>query len=50
MTVLVLLLNESGITTVDLVKIDVQGFEGHVLRGLRETIVRSPNLTILMEF
>src|SRR5437588_6680829 len=50
LTVLDLLLKESGITTVDLVKIDVQGFEGHVLRGLRETIVRSPNFTILMEF
>lgn len=45
-----LLLEELGITVVDLVKIDVQGFEGHVLRGMRETIARSPNLTILMEF
>ncbi len=44
------LLKELGIATVDLVKIDVQGFEGHVLRGMRETIARSPNLTILMEF
>ena len=45
-----LLLKELGIGAVDLVKIDVQGFEGHVLRGMRETIARSPNLTILMEF
>jgi len=45
-----LLLRELGIVTVDLVKIDVQGFEGRVLRGMRETIARSPNLTILMEF
>jgi FkbM family methyltransferase len=45
-----LLLKELGIATVDLVKIDVQGFEGRVLRGMRETIARSPNLTILMEF
>jgi FkbM family methyltransferase len=45
-----LLLEELGITAVDLVKIDVQGFEGRVLRGMRETIARSPNLTILMEF
>jgi len=49
-TPLDLLLKELGITTVDLVKIDVQGFEGRVLRGMRETIARSPNLTILMEF
>jgi len=45
-----LLLKELGIGAVDLVKIDVQGFEGHVLRGMRETVARSPNLTILMEF
>jgi FkbM family methyltransferase len=49
-TLVDLLLKELGITAVDLVKIDVQGFEGHVLRGMRETIARSPNLTILMEF
>jgi FkbM family methyltransferase len=45
-----LLLKELGINVVDLVKIDVQGFEGRVLRGMRETVARSPNLTILMEF
>jgi FkbM family methyltransferase len=45
-----LLLKDEGITAADLVKIDVQGFEGRVLRGMRETIARSPNLTILMEF
>jgi FkbM family methyltransferase len=49
-TTLDLLLKELEINAVDLVKIDVQGFEGRVLRGMRETIARSPNLTILMEF
>lgn len=29
---------------------DVQGFEGHVAEGLRETLRRSPKLTVLMEF
>jgi len=49
-TPLDILLNELSIGTVDLVKIDVQGFEGHVLRGMRGTIARSPELMILMEF
>ncbi len=35
---------------VDLVKIDVQGYEAFVLDGMRGLIERSPQLTMLMEF
>jgi FkbM family methyltransferase len=35
---------------VDLVKIDVEGHEPRVLRGMERTIQRSPNLRILLEF
>jgi FkbM family methyltransferase len=38
------------ISTVDVIKIDVQGYEGHVLEGIEKTISRSPNLKMLMEF
>lgn len=44
------LLHELGIGAVDLIKMDVQGFEGHVLEGMKETIRRSPNLTAMIEF
>jgi FkbM family methyltransferase len=44
------LLAELGIRQVNLVKVDVQGFEGHVLHGMERTIVNSPSLIILMEF
>lgn len=43
-------LDADGVTTVDLLKIDVQGFEGHVIGGLVKTIHRSPKLIMLMEF
>jgi FkbM family methyltransferase len=43
-------LEDCGVDRVDLVKIDVQGFEGHVLRGMRQTIQRSDNLILLTEF
>lgn len=35
---------------VDLVKIDVEGHEPYVLRGMRRTIARSPNIRIFLEF
>jgi FkbM family methyltransferase len=35
---------------VDLVKIDVEGHEPFVIRGMRETIRRSPNIRIFIEF
>lgn len=35
---------------VDLVKIDVEGHEPFVIRGMRETIRRSPNIRIFLEF
>ena len=44
------LLSENNINTVDLIKIDVQGYEPKVIAGLEKTINQSPNLTILMEF
>jgi FkbM family methyltransferase len=43
-------LEECGVERVDLVKLDVQGFEGHVLRGMRKTIQRSEALILLTEF
>ena len=44
------LLAENKISEVDLIKIDVQGFEAKVIAGLAKTIERSPNLTLLTEF
>jgi FkbM family methyltransferase len=44
------MLAEMGVESIDLLKADVQGFEGHVLQGMQETIARSRNLTGLMEF
>ena len=38
------------ITEVDVIKIDVQGYEGHVIESLERTISRSPKLKMLMEF
>jgi FkbM family methyltransferase len=39
-----------GVNELDFVKIDVQGFEGHVLAGLEQTIRRSPRLVMMSEF
>ena len=44
------LLAENDIETLDLIKIDVQGYEPKVIAGLCETITRSPKLTLLTEF
>jgi FkbM family methyltransferase len=35
---------------VDLVKIDVEGHEPYVIRGMKDTIDRSPNIRIFLEF
>jgi FkbM family methyltransferase len=43
-------LEDCGVGPVDLIKMDVQGFEGHVLRGMRQTIQRSDPLILLTEF
>jgi FkbM family methyltransferase len=44
------LLQSLGIAGVDLIKIDVQGFEADVLAGMQETIRNSDSLTIISEF
>lgn len=38
------------VETIDFIKIDVQGFEGHVLGGLQETVRRSPRVVMMSEF
>jgi FkbM family methyltransferase len=44
------LLEEMRIPSVELIKIDVQGYEAHAMAGLEQTIRNSPRLTILSEF
>jgi FkbM family methyltransferase len=44
------LLKELKVPSVDLVKIDVQGFEGHVIQGMKETLTNSEHVTLLSEF
>lgn len=39
-----------GTGEVNLIKIDVQGYEAYVLAGMRETIAQSHNLVLLSEF
>jgi len=43
-------LQSEGVRQVDVIKIDVQGFEGHVVEGLEQTIRRSSRLCMLIEF
>ena len=43
-------LEKEGIDEVDFIKIDVDGVEPRVLRGLIRTIERSPNLKMVIEF
>jgi FkbM family methyltransferase len=43
-------LDELGIATVDLIKMDIEGAEINALRGLRATIARSPRLALIMEY
>jgi len=39
-----------GGKTVDFIKMDIQGFEIEALKGMKNTIMNSPNIQILMEF
>jgi FkbM family methyltransferase len=43
-------LADKGIETVDFIKMDIEGAEIHALRGMSETIARSPRLQMIMEF
>lgn len=43
------MLERLGIGRVDLIKIDVQGFEPFVLRGMRRTLASNPDLQVVLE-
>jgi len=43
-------LEKVGITEVNFIKSDTDGFEPNVLRGLERTISRSPNLNMVIEY
>lgn len=43
-------MTELGIQTVDFVKMDIEGAEMSALRGMRQTIQRSPRLKLIMEY
>ena len=44
------LLDELGVPSVDVIKMDVQGYEGHVIAGMLSTIKTSARLAVLLEF
>ena len=44
------ILAEIGLKELSLIKMDVQGYEGRVLQGMRHTLSNAPVLTILSEF
>lgn len=44
------ILAELKIPQANIVKMDVQGFEGQVLAGMRNTLAASPSLAMMMEF
>jgi len=44
------LLEQLGIAELNLVKIDVQGYEGKVFAGMQRTLARSPQLSMMFEF
>lgn len=43
-------LQEQGVMQVDIIKMDIEGAEVGALRGLRQTIARSPGLKLVMEY
>ncbi len=43
-------LAEQGVSRVDVIKMDIEGAEIGALRGLRQTIARSPGLKLVMEY
>jgi FkbM family methyltransferase len=43
-------LAEQGIDRVDIIKMDIEGAEITALRGMKETIARSPQLKLVMEY
>ena len=44
------LLESLSVETIDYIKMDVQGYEGHVLRGMQRTLTKSGSLIFLTEF
>lgn len=44
------LLSVANVDQVDVVKMDAQGYEGHILAGMKETLRRGNDLAILTEF
>ena len=44
------LLDRLGISTVNIIKMDIQGSEALALRGMREVIQRTPKIKLLCEY